>query len=161
MQISCQKRAIDNAPIVSRLFKFKTPSSSKTFEIWESFVKAKKCPIPVKDIKCPQNPQRTKNVPCKKRANIALHNWKTTSLAKSMPKKLYITGLNVLGTPSENQGSSRLFRDPKTAFKASGIKVAPGRDKKHVKTFLARFMPILLYITGLKRPEGQLQEVCQ
>jgi len=79
MQISCQKRAIDNASIVSRLFKFKTPSSSKTFEIWESFVKAKKCPIPVKDIKCPESLRGQK-----------------MSLAKSVPIILYITGKQLL-----------------------------------------------------------------
>jgi len=125
------------------------------------FVKVKNCPNPVKDIKCPQIPQRTKNVPCKKRANIALHNWGSNFSCKKRAKKTLHNWIERSWTPNENQGSSRLFREPKTAFKASGIKVAPGRDKKHVKTFLARFMPILLYITGLKRPEGQLQEVCQ
>jgi hypothetical protein len=31
MQNPCQKRVLSKAPIVSRLFDFKTPSSSKTF----------------------------------------------------------------------------------------------------------------------------------
>ena len=107
-----QKHAKTTLPILNRLFKNKTPSSSKTFEIWASFSRTKN--VLFLCLRLIENENHSQFVPCKSRANYSLHNCWLIPLAKVVPIVLYITEYRAsIGLVS------RLFRKNESALQLS------------------------------------------